>query len=112
MSLLVSRFASKALVEIVEQTFARIDARWFSKDDVRAVIDHKAGTQFRKADYKRMNDIVEGNVSEDKEKPGRGSPVDDLPFRLPPMTAIAGVLLRDWVDGKLGFGEPLIKGNL
>lgn len=89
-----------------------VDARWFSKDDVRAVIDHKAGTQFRKADYKRMNDIVEGNVSEDKEKPGRGSPVDDLPFRLPPMTAIAGVLLRDWVDGKLGFGEPLIKGNL
>lgn len=41
----------------------------------------------------------------------------ELLFRLPPVTAIAGVLIRDWVDGKIGFpqdiGQVTIeKGNL
>lgn len=38
-------------------------------------------------------------------------------FRLPPLTAIAGVLIRDWVDGKIAFPREEIpvgiqKGNL
>jgi len=32
---------------------------------------------------------------------------DELPFRLPPITAIAGVLIRDWVDGKIGFPQDV-----
>lgn len=40
---------------------------------------------------------------------------EEPPFRLPPLTAIAGVLIRDWVDGKIGFPheETVIqRGNL
>jgi len=37
---------------------------------------------------------------------------DEPPFRIPPATAIAGVLIRDWVDGKLSFSEERIKQNL
>ncbi|KAF6763009.1 NAD+ diphosphatase [Ephemerocybe angulata] len=109
------------------------DARWFTRDEVRAVLDHKAGTTFRKSDFKRMNEIVEGKATEDKTNaemaaqalspadPGAASkpvlqrePTDDdePPFRLPPLTAIAGVLIRDWVDGKIGFKNELLKGNL
>lgn len=38
---------------------------------------------------------------------------DEPPFRLPPITAIAGLLLHDWAYKKVfvGTGEPL-KGNL
>ena len=35
-------------------------------------------------------------------------------FRVPPATAIAGVLIRDWANGKIGAGgwNSLKKGNL
>lgn len=36
-------------------------------------------------------------------EPAPGVNAEEPPFRLPPTTAIAGVLIRDWVDGKIGF---------
>jgi NAD+ diphosphatase len=46
---------------------------------------------------KDHQDVVEEKV---KEKP------DEPPFRIPPTTAIAGVLIRDWAMGKVKF-EPI-----
>lgn len=41
--------------------------------------------------------------------------VSDPPFRVPPTTAIAGVLIKDWAEGKVQF-PPFalnsLKGNL
>ena len=109
------------------------DARWFSRDEVRAVLDHKAGTKFNRADYKRLNEITDGRSNTEEkaplalapaeatsqppqpEPPAALSDSDEPPFRLPPVTAIAGVLIRDWVDGKIGFPpeeNALQKGNL
>jgi len=33
---------------------------------------------------------------------------DEPPFKIPPETAIAGMMIRDWVAGKVGFppGSP------
>jgi NAD+ diphosphatase len=108
------------------------DARWFTREEVTAVLNHRTGTKFGKSDYKKMAEIVEGKPTEDKTNTEAAAqaltpptnippkPVgeqttssDDPPFRLPPVTAIAGALIRDWIDGKIGFfDEPLKKGNL
>ncbi|RXW24948.1 hypothetical protein EST38_g902 [Candolleomyces aberdarensis] len=110
-----------------------VDARWFTREEVTAVLNHRTGTKFGKSDYKKMAEIVEGKPVEDQTNtnaaaqaltpPNSSAPrkavveptssPDDPPFRLPPVTAIAGMLIRDWIDGKVGFfDEPLKKGNL
>jgi NAD+ diphosphatase len=57
-----------------------LDARWFTREEILAVLDHPEGTNFSFA-----------NTS----TPGK----DDPPFRVPPKTAIAGVLISDWAHG-------------
>lgn len=53
-----------------------VDARWFTREEVLAVLDYQ---------------------SSNKE--------DGPPFRVPPTTAIAGVLIRDWVEGRVKFDK-------
>uniref|UniRef100_A0A0W0FJF1 Uncharacterized protein n=1 Tax=Moniliophthora roreri TaxID=221103 RepID=A0A0W0FJF1_MONRR len=48
----------------------------------------------------KLNDGVVENVQE-------GEP----PFRVPPATAIAGMLIRDWAERKIGF-PPITPANL
>ena len=109
------------------------DARWFTREEVRAVLNHSSGTHFKKSDYKRMNDILEGKPTDDKKNieaaaqtlsPQVANQTRSVtsttvegggpPFRLPPLSAIAGVLIRDWVDGRIGFSSSgaHIKQNL
>ncbi len=79
-----------------------LDAQWFTRTEVLGVLNHPEGTTFSGREHKIMNDTVDGtNTAEGTEvqKP-------DVPaFRVPPVTAIAGVLIRDWAEGKIGF-EP------
>ena len=106
-----------------------VDARWFTRDEVRSVLEHKAGTRFDKSDYKKMNEMTEGRnnleeiakvdstLAESKTTSKQPSYSDEPPFKLPNVTAIAGVLIRDWVDGKIGFPQESAKvmmqrGNL
>lgn len=78
-----------------------------------------------KSDYKKMNELVEGKQAETSVKPTTAGPAalgedsksntpqdrqdgavqanDEPPYRLPPDSAIAGVLIRDWAEGKIGF---------
>ncbi|KAF9650585.1 hypothetical protein BDM02DRAFT_3154769 [Thelephora ganbajun] len=57
------------------------DARWFTREEVLAVLNHPQGT----------------NLSPmSTSKPGERDP----PFRVPSKTAIAGVLISDWAHGK------------
>ena len=106
------------------------DARWFTRQEVESVLDHKTGTTFRSADFKKMAEIIDGPnkasqlepaaqalapPDHTKPRPQYVPSNDEPPFRLPPLTAIAGVLIRDWIDRKIGFpvDENLIpKGNL
>jgi len=89
-----------------------VDARWFTRDDIRAVLGHPIGGKFGSGDYKKMAESAEGRNNQPtipnlnlvyQEQPK----VDDPPFRLPPATAIAGVLIRDWVDGAIRFSSEV-----
>ena len=114
------------------------DARWFTRSEILPILGHN----FAAPDYKKMTERTEGrdnlnhNPSQGAEN-GTGAlahsdpsvpakaravnepvamsqPVDEPPFRLPPVNAIAGLLIRAWADGKIGFegGAVLKKGNL
>jgi len=75
------------------------DARWFTRQEIKAVLDHPSGS------FPPEGRAAKGNV------------VDEPPFKLPPVTTMAGILIRDWIKGKLNFQpadrqEGIFKGNL
>ena len=57
------------------------DARWFTREEILAVLNHSQGANL-------------GPI--DTPQPGEQDP----PFRVPPKTAIAGVLISDWANGR------------
>ncbi|KII92689.1 hypothetical protein PLICRDRAFT_172748 [Plicaturopsis crispa FD-325 SS-3] len=89
------------------------DAQWFTRAEVLKVLNHKSGTNFTRKDYKTMEEITEGrsntvaNASQREEIAAKAAAEDEPPFRVPPLTAIAGVLIRDWAEGKIGFGPNM-----
>jgi len=110
-----------------------VDARWFTREEVTAVLNHKAGTLFKREDHRKMTEHFEGrpNVEQKLEAVAQAltpsdatstaakasksdsAESDEPPFRLPPTTAIAGVLIREWVDGKFKFPREVVpKGSL
>jgi NAD+ diphosphatase len=97
------------LPDFLRQTKYSIDARWFTRAEVAAVLEHQNGL-FRSAEQKKVNEESQHlDPTQDRNAPKS----DDPPFKLPPTTAIAGVLIKDWVDGKIGFPpNSLRKGNL
>lgn len=100
------------------------------------MLNHKTGTRFAGRDYKKLSEIVDGPSTEQKppasdsaahalappdprtvnevSKPVGTVSQDEPPFRVPPTSAIAGVLIRDWAERKIGFPpeESVQKGNL
>ncbi|KAJ7030008.1 NUDIX hydrolase domain-like protein [Mycena alexandri] len=89
-----------------------MDARWYTRDEVLEVLNHKLGTTFSAADHKRFAAAADGTTSKDVQKP---EPiVDEPPFRVPPTTAIAGVLIREWAYKTIQFSQARAhqKGNL
>lgn len=95
-----------------------LDARWFTRDDVLAVLQHEEGTSFTKRDYKQMASVDErvnvqvsvhdplGGDAAVKDSKTRDAPAlvapcgIEPPFRVPPRAAIAGVLISDWAFGR------------
>lgn len=110
------------------------DARWFSREEVLTVLNHKTGTKFAGRDYKKLSEIVDGPSTQppagdiaaralappdprtinEVPKPVETASQDEPPFRVPPTSAIAGVLIRDWAERRIGFPpeESVQKGNL
>lgn len=101
-----------------------LDAQWYTREQVLSVLRHPIGGNFGKAEYKKM---AESTEERDNTKPQldpsldtKGAKAmdppsgmtDEPPFRLPPVTAIAGVLIRDWVDGAIGFPQSTPQGTL
>jgi len=93
------------------------DAKWYTREEVIAVLRHKDGTNFTRSDYKQMASIDERvNVKVSGDPLGGDAAVSDSqtrdtaalqahhdnepPFRIPPRTAIAGVLISDWALGR------------
>lgn len=105
------------------------DARWYTREEILAVLLHKEGTNFSRSDYKQLTKEIDERVnvklsgsdplSGDAAAHDRNSQpqdastsvasgVNEPPFRVPPRTAIAGVLISDWALGN----AVAIKGRM
>ncbi|KAG6861706.1 hypothetical protein C0995_013275 [Termitomyces sp. Mi166 len=85
-----------------------VDARWFSRSEILDVLRHPIGGKFGSNENKKTAENTGGHS--DQQTPHLNPTYEDNtvksdepPFRLPPVTAIAGVLIRDWLEGKVGF---------
>ena len=65
------------------------------------MLNHPEGTVISTREQKSFNDVVDGNASSNSAQVQAKQ--DAPPFRVPPVTAIAGVLIRDWAEGRIGF---------
>jgi len=102
------------------------DARWYTREEVLAVLQHKEGTNFSRSDYKQMAKAIDERVnvklsgsdplSDDaaahvpitQPQTSVAPGINEPPFRVPPRTAIAGVLISDWALGN----AVTIKGRM
>ncbi|KAI9442540.1 NUDIX hydrolase domain-like protein [Lactarius indigo] len=106
------------------------DARWYTREEVLAVLQHKEGTNLSRSDHKQFTQEIDERVNvklsgsdplggdaaahDPNSRPQDASAsvtpgVNEPPFRVPPRTAIAGVLISDWA---LGNASVTIKGRM
>ena len=105
------------------------DARWFTREEVLAVLAHPDGTNIKKRDYLKLDAIMSGSApkqqQQQQQQPAGIESASDMdasqaaarpqkqtevheefkdvgepPFRVPPRNAIAGVLISDWAFGR------------
>ncbi|OSD07041.1 hypothetical protein PYCCODRAFT_1431221 [Trametes coccinea BRFM310] len=111
------------------------EARWYTRDEILQVLSNKDGTTLTRRDQRELSAAAER--SNNNQEPTSSSTANPLagdavkegekavanaapdppsapPFRMPPRTAIAGVLIAEWAYGRAGFQpEPAGKrGNL
>lgn len=104
-----------------------LDAKWYTREEVLAVLQHSEGTNFTRSDYQQIAKNIEERVNvqvtggdplggdaavHDSSLRVAPAPVvfgpNEPPFRVPPRTAIGGVLISDWAFGK----APTLKFRL
>ena len=85
------------------------DARWYTRAEIQAVLDDPVGTKFGSVEYSKMAESTEGrNSSTTTEEIQFEGPL----FKLPPETALAGVLIREWAAGRSPHDNGLVKQPL
>lgn len=95
-----------------------LDARWYTRAEILSVLRHPIGGKFGSAEYRKLADRAGEGTSQTNSDSTLPEKPEDPPFRLPPATAIAGVLIRDWAEGKIAFehqhgsNDIVQKGNL
>jgi NAD+ diphosphatase len=72
------------------------DARWYTREQVQAVLAHADAAKAEK-DAPKWDSGVEDRAEPQAEALKRDEP--DL--KVPPRNAMAGVLLSDWANGKV-----------
>ncbi|CDO69171.1 hypothetical protein BN946_scf185042.g73 [Trametes cinnabarina] len=108
------------------------EARWYSRDEILQVLNNKEGTTLTRRDHRELSAATEkinsnqeptssstanplaGDAVKEGENAAAPEPPSAPPFKMPPRTAIAGVLIAEWAYGRAGFQpEPSAKrGNL
>ena len=91
------------------------EARWFTRAELLAVLNHNEGTKLTRADQKELAAAAENSNphNEAPDKAGAAAkavpataaapPSDGSPqFKGPPLTAIGGVILYEWAHGRAG----------
>lgn len=81
------------------------DTKWFTRAEVQEVLSHPDGTNLAARDNKQLDSIVSGKTTD----PATSQAVvgveeavlkNQPPFRVPPISSVAGVLISEWVYGK------------
>ncbi|KAI0786566.1 NUDIX hydrolase domain-like protein [Abortiporus biennis] len=99
------------------------DARWYTKDEILAVLSNPEGVNLGSRDPNKPLPPKEpasgagplaGDNASKKGDVQDATEIEEPPFKLPPRTAIAGCLISDWAYGKVQFGNSasVLKGNL
>lgn len=78
-----------------------IDARWYTREEVLAVLTHSDGAAAKQApkwdsgveDTAQHEEVV---ITQTQNEP---------PFKGPPPNAMAGVLISDWAHGRVSLSE-------
>lgn len=92
------------------------DAQWFPRSAITAIISHPDGSSYSPSELKKLEDKSESNqttaaaLAPAERKPGdiSGSSGHEMGVtRVPPATAIAGVLIREWAKGGLDLVSKL-----
>ncbi|OJT08808.1 Peroxisomal NADH pyrophosphatase NUDT12 [Trametes pubescens] len=100
------------------------EARWWTRDEILGVIHHRDGTTLSQKDRRELFTAAENlkpteqpsatsganPLSGDAVKEGEQAAVDAAReasagplFKMPPVTAVAGVLINEWAHGRAGF---------
>jgi len=96
------------------------DARWYTREEILEVLANPVGTKLIGNDPSKKGASTAGSLAGDATKSTGGSDAqvkpDEPQFRLPPITAIAGVLVHDWAHRKVVVTGPdvprEVRGNL
>ncbi|KAI8993947.1 NUDIX hydrolase domain-like protein [Trametes punicea] len=111
------------------------EARWYTRDEILHVLNHRDGTTLTRRDHRELSAATEnintnqestssstanplaGDAVKEGEKTAANAapePPSAPPFRMPPRTAIAGVLIAEWAYGRAGFQpeSSMKRGNL
>lgn len=92
------------------------DAQWFPRSAIAAIISHPDVSSYTPAELKKLEDKSASNqttaaaLAPAERKPGDVSSSSGHEMgvtRLPPATAIAGVLIREWAKGGLDLVSKL-----
>ncbi|CAE7060799.1 unnamed protein product [Rhizoctonia solani] len=88
------------------------DAKWFTREEVLSVLAHPDGTNIRRREYKNFDEAQDQST---RAAAAAGPidpqpPKDQPPFRVPPLSAIAGVLISQWAKHEVSGLGPSYGG--
>ncbi|TFK89313.1 hypothetical protein K466DRAFT_519155 [Polyporus arcularius HHB13444] len=88
------------------------EARWFTREELLAVLSHTDGTNLSRQDHKQLSAAAEGSNPHAKPDEANAQPKaavgtrtassDGPAFKIPPRTAIGGVIISEWAYGRAG----------
>uniref|UniRef100_A0A0W0FVQ8 NAD(+) diphosphatase n=1 Tax=Moniliophthora roreri TaxID=221103 RepID=A0A0W0FVQ8_MONRR len=85
------------------------DAKWFTRGEILGILGHATGTKLDSKTFsEKMEEDQERALKDKKDQipispPVKGSDKGEPDFRIPPDSAMAGVLIRDWAEGRIKF---------
>ncbi|KLO15364.1 hypothetical protein SCHPADRAFT_902380 [Schizopora paradoxa] len=98
-----------------------VDAKWCTREEIKAILAHPDGARITRQEYKKFDEDevkTDGQSSSSSANARKvenapvssQSQVQPPPFKVPPTTAIAGVLIRDWAEGRYGGDSAALTG--
>lgn len=93
------------------------DAKWYTREELLSILNHPEGTNITRNDHRKLAasqeekrpltstaNALAGDAVTEEEKKAKAvvEGPSELKFRVPPVTAIAGVLISEWAHGRAG----------